>query len=835
MCGVFVVKMIMPLVTFFMREMITLYICNIVSKKEVMKRALFLTLFISSITVLVFAGIPPVKGSLSGIVTDAKTGLPVADASIYISDIKIGGFTNSQGEFNISQISEGNHLVEISHIGYATIADNVNIVGDVKKNYEIDESIIENNAVIVTGVTKATQLKKMPFQVSVMRKEELLQSASTNIVEALTKKSGVYSLSTGPAISKPLIRGLSYNRVLTINDGVRQEGQQWGDEHGLEIDEASVSKVEIFKGPASLIYGSDAMAGVINIITNVPVQSNSIRMNAGSNYQTNNRLRSFYGNIAGNVKGLNWNAYGTKKNASDYKNKYDGYVFNSKFNERNFGGYVGYNGNWGYSHMLLSDFNLKAGLVEGERDDAGFFIKAVPGGVVKATDADFKSTTPYIPYQHIHHSKIALDNSFKLGEHRLALNLGWQRNRREEFGNINEPQERSLFFDLKTFTYTGSMQFKEAKGWKTSIGINGMKQRNKNRGVEQLIPDYVLFDFGTYAFAEKDFKAFIISGGARYDKRHVNTDNLVSGTSVKTFAFTKDYDNFSGSLGLTAPLSKTFNLKMNVAKAFRAPGIPELASNGGHEGTKRYEYGDENLQSEVSAQVDAGIDYNNKHFSINLAGYYNSFKNFIFYRKLESVNGGDSTVTIDGEDILAFKFDQRRATLSGVEFTVDIHPHPLDWLHLQNTFSFVSGKLKQAIEGSDNLPFIPAPKLLTELRGDFKKVGKHLSNFYAKIELDNSFKQTHPFTAYGTETTTPAYTLINSGIGADLTDKKGRILFSLNLIATNIGDVAYQNHLSRLKYGPGNLATGRTGVFGVGRNFSVKVNVPLNIALKSEK
>ncbi len=776
-----------------------------------------------------------IKGTFHGIITDNKSGLPIQGVSVYIADIKIGTYTNAKGEFIITQISEGNHLLEISHIGYTTIAENINITGNVNRNFQLGESIIENNAVVVTGVSKATQLKKMPYQVSVLRKEDLFQNASANIVDALTRKAGVYSLSTGPAIAKPLIRGLSSNRVLTINDGVRQEGQQWGDEHGIEIDEASVNKVEIFKGPASLIYGSDAMAGVINIITNVPVQTNSIRINAGSNFQSNNNLMSFYGNIAGNVKGLNWNMYGTKKDAADYRNKYDGNVFNSKFNERNAGGYIGYNGTWGYSHILLSRFNLNAGLVEGERDIDGFFLKSIPGGgSARATKNDFKTKQPYFPYQHIRHNKFALDNNFKLGYSRLSLNLGWQRNRREEFGNVDDPAERALFFDLKTFTYTSALQFKEIKKWRSSLGINGMKQSNSNRGIEQLIPDYNLFDFGTYFFAEREFKHFIISGGARYDKRQVDADNLLDGMAIKTPAFNKDYDNFSGSIGLTVPLTKTINIKLNAARAFRAPSIPELASNGAHEGTTRYEYGDINLRSEISYQADAGIDYNNEHFSINLSGYYNSFKNFIFYRKLESINGGDSTVQVDGEDLAAFKFDQRRTTIAGFEFTVDIHPHPLDWLHLQNTFSLVSGKLKEAIEGSKNLPFIPAPKLLTELRGDIKKIGKHFSSCYAKIELDNSFKQNNPFTAYGTETITPAYTLINSGIGTDITNEKGKILLNLSLVVTNIGNVAYQNHLSRLKYGPENFATGRQGVFGVGRNFSVKLNMPINIALKKQ-
>ncbi|MEO5984185.1 MAG: TonB-dependent receptor plug domain-containing protein, partial [Ferruginibacter sp.] len=358
-----------------------------------MKNFIGVIIFFTCILQTTVAELPPeLYGRLSGKVIDLKTGLPLTGATIYIADLKTGTNTNNRGEFSIGNVSEGTHLIEISHIGYGTIAEQLNISGEVLKEYFLEEAIIENNAVVVTGVTKATQLKKLPFQVSVIRKEELLQSASSNIVESLTKKPGVFSLSTGPAISKPLIRGLSYNRVLTLNDGVRQEGQQWGDEHGLEIDEASVSKVEIFKGPASLIYGSDAMAGVINIITNVPVEPNTLLLNAGSNYQTNNQLKSVFGNFAGNIKGFSWNAYGTIKDAFDYKNKYDGFVYNSKFNEANVGGYIGYNGKWGYSHVVISNFRLKAGLIEGERDEEGFFIKALPGGTTRATVKDFKSS-----------------------------------------------------------------------------------------------------------------------------------------------------------------------------------------------------------------------------------------------------------------------------------------------------------------------------------------------------------------------------------------------------------------------------------------------------------
>ena len=776
------------------------------------------------------------KGTFYGRVTDAVSKAPLQGVSVYFSDIKTGSSTDANGNFNLKNLPEGKHLIEISHIGYTSVIEYVDINTETKKDYALTEAIVENNTVIVTGVGTSTQSKKTPFQVSVLRKEELAQSSSTNIIEALAKKPGVSTLSTGPAISKPVIRGLGYNRVLTINDGVRQEGQQWGDEHGIEIDEASVSRVEILRGPASLIYGSDATAGVINIITNVPAENNTVKANLFTNYQTNNKAKTFNGNIAGNIKGINWNLYGSSVAAADYQNKYDGRVFNSKFNEKNFGGYAGCNGSWGYSHILFSSFNLKTGLVEGERDSSGFFIKPVAGGTtVRATDADFNSTTPEIPYQHIRHFKIASDNNFELGKNRLSLNVGFQHNQREEFGNPDNLNERALFFDLKTITYTARLNLADMNGWKTSIGVNGMQQQNTNKGVKQLIPDYNLFDIGGYVYSQKTIKKVTLSGGLRYDTRNLNVKVLMDGADAKGAAFKKSFANVSGSIGSAIQLSDKLNLKLNVARGFRAPGIPELASNGSHEGTIRYEYGDVNLKSEISTQLDAGIELNTQHISFSVSAFYNNFSNFILYRKLQATGGSDSTVTVDGTNLTAFKFDQTKAALSGIEATVDIHPHPLDWLHIQNTFSYVVGKLKNPVESAGYLPYIPAPRLITEIRGNFKKIHNSIRNFYIKTEIDNTFAQHNIFFAYNTETATPGYTILNAGIGADFANAKGKEIFSLNISGNNLGDVAYQNHLSRLKYSAENLVTGRTGVFNMGRNFSIKLNIPFSYKINNKQ
>jgi iron complex outermembrane recepter protein len=775
---------------------------------------------------------------LTGKVTDAQSNEPLAGASVYIHEAKVGAVTNNAGVYRIQNLPSGKFLVEVTYLGYSPVTETIDINGDLQKDFSLSTAVVENQGVTVTGVSGATQIKKTPTPVTIIRKEYLLREASTNLIDALSKTPGVSQVSTGPAISKPSIRGLGYNRVVVINDGVRQEGQQWGDEHGIEVDEYGVNKAEILKGPASIMYGSDALAGVVNFISVVSPPQGMIKGNIFSNYQTNNRLRGFHGDIGGNHNGFIWGLNGTYKAAADYKNKYDGYVFNSKFNEKDYGGYIGLNKSWGFTHLLLSSFDQSPGLVEGDRDDAtGKFLKLVNNGGNEveaiATNDDFKSTDPFIPRQRIRHFKVTTDNSFNVGKNRLTFNMGYQRNQREEFGNVLDPSEKELYFDLNTVNYNLQYQFAEKNNWKTSIGINGMQQTNKNKGAEQLIPAYSLFDIGGFIYTRKTIDKLTLSGGLRFDNRAIDSKLLMDGSDTKFEGFKKDFSNVSASGGLSYEASSAVVLKLNLARGFRAPSIPELASNGAHEGTNRYEYGEQDLKSEKSFQADAGIDFNSEHISFSASLFYNAIKDFIYYRKLSAVAGGDSIITDGVDNFFAFRFNQDNASLYGAEFNLDIHPHPLDWLHFENTFSYVRGKLSDEQDGSKNLPFIPAARLINELRGDFLKKGKSVKNLYIHVELDNTFAQNNPFTGFNTETKTSGYSLFNAGFGGDIATK-GKTLFSLFIAANNIGDVAYQSHLSRLKYAPENLVTGRTGVFNMGRNFSVKLNIPLDFTLKEK-
>ncbi|MBI5856209.1 MAG: TonB-dependent receptor [Sphingobacteriales bacterium] len=774
------------------------------------------------------------KISLTGKVTDARTGEPLPGATIYLADDKVGTSADSSGRYILKNISPGHHVVEVSFTGYGSFTEHIEITRSKEKNFSLSTVVIENEAVIVTGVAGATAIKKSPVPVTSLRKNNLVQATSANIIDALTHVPGVSQISTGPSVSKPVIRGLGYNRIVIINEGIRQEGQQWGDEHGVEIDELSVGRVEILKGPASLMYGSDALAGVINFITHTPVAEGMLRTNILSNYQSNNGLFAINGNVAANKHGLNWNLYGTYKSAGNYKNRYDGKVLNSGFNEKNFGGYIGLNKSWGYSHFIFSRFYQNLGLVEGDRDDAtGQFILFAGSALERiATPADLDSKELFIPRQRVQHSKFITDNNFSINKSRLKIIIGYQNNLRSEFGNPEIPAEKSILFDLKTINYNVQWQFPEVKEWHTTIGVNGMSQRNYNKGVEALIPEYNLFDIGAFVYVQRLFKKATISGGLRYDSRSVDAREMYEGSELRFAAFTRSFSNFSGSAGVSFEITEGITLKANMARGFRAPTLAELSSNGAHEGTNRYEYGDRRLKSETSFQLDGGLGLENEHLSFEISSFYNRIRDFIFYRKLQSVSGGDSLVNVGGEFITAFQFDQHNAKLAGVELQLDIHPHPVHWLHFENTFSFVRGMFDQKVDGTNNLPLIPATRWITELRADIKKAGHYFSNLYVKTELDNTFKQDHPFTGFSGETSTNGYSLLNAGLGSDIITRKRKILFSIHIAMNNITDKAYQNHLSRLKYTDENNVTGRKGVFNTGRNFSIKLNVPLNFTLK---
>ena len=207
------------------------------------------------------------QNKIMGSIKDENTQESLINASIYIADLKIGANADVNGHYEFNNIPNGNYLFEIKYVGYKNKTERIKIDKNHEKDFLLNAAISELNEVVVTAVTRSTELKQSPLIIKTADKNQLNQNASTNLIDGLKNIAGVNQITTGAAISKPTIRGLGYNRVISLYDGIRQEGQQWGDEHGIEIDEYAVDRIEIVKGAGSLMYGSDGIAGVLNFIS----------------------------------------------------------------------------------------------------------------------------------------------------------------------------------------------------------------------------------------------------------------------------------------------------------------------------------------------------------------------------------------------------------------------------------------------------------------------------------------------------------------------------------------------------------------------------------------
>ena len=793
--------------------------------------------------------------SLSGNITDTS-GAALAGASIYITDLKKGSIADAKGNYQLTNVPAGSYLVEIKYIGYKTIAENVDFDENKTENFSMEISVVEESAIVVTGSSRASSIIRNPVPIVSISKKFLQQNLNTNIIDAIATVPGVSEVTTGPNVSKPFIRGLGFNRILTLYDGVRLEGQQWGDEHGIEVDENTVDRVEVVKGPASVIYGSDALAGVVNLIPANPPAEGTIVGNVLNEYQSNNRLIENSATIAGHNNDVTWGGTFTHKMATNYKNKYDGRVYNTGFAETDASANLGINKNWGYSHFGFALFNDLQEIPDGSRDSA---TRKFTKQITEADDyrpivsnAELNSYKISALHQHVQHYNFFTANSFNLGSGRLAVNLAFQKSIRREYSHP-EVEVPGLYLLLNTYTYDAKYYFNEKNGFSVTAGINGMYQDNKvTDGTEYIIPSYHQFDLGPFVYIKKRMDKLEISGGLRYDVRDYNSQDLYAATDAATgfdhvvtgkdtmgaqhlfSTYQHTFSGMSGSLGFSYQFNDQFSMKANLGRGYRAPNVYEISANGVHPGTNMYQIGHLDFKPEFSLQEDLGATFNSTHVTISADIFNNDIQNYIYNEKLQNAAGQDSIIVPGNQ---TFKFVASRAQLYGGELSIDVHPHPWDWLHFENSLSLVYG-VNKGVPGEEKisdsakyLPFIPPLHTISELRANIKKAGNVFANAFVKVQFEVYAAQNRAYLQNNTETPTPGYQLINAGFGTDVLNKEGKPMFNISFFGNNLFNVAYQSGLNRLKYFepyPGNF-TGHDGIYNMGRNFSVKVNVPLRI------
>jgi iron complex outermembrane receptor protein len=797
-------------------------------------------------------------GVLSGTITDKADSSAIIAATVYIPDLRIGINTDENGKFTIKDLPKGIYLVQVNNVGYATVNQKVAITDNAVLNVQLSESSIEAGEVVITGVSKATEIKRDPVPMLAIGKAAINEhAAATNVIDQIANMPGISAVSTGPNVSKPFIRGLGYNRVVTAVDGIRQEGQQWGDEHGIEVDQNSIDRIEVIKGPASLSFGSDAIGGVVNLITAPPVAKGKILGSITGMYGTNNGLINGSAKIQGNNNGFVWGAVISGKEAKNYQNQHDGRVYATNFKERDARLMVGVNKSWGYSYLNASLFDDQQSIPDGARDSLTrkFTSQVTDDDVEIVPESVLNSYKIPVLHQRVQLYRIYNNSNFHIGDGNLLVNLGYQYSHRREFTHPTEGAIPGLNLELGTLTYDVKYNIEIGNGYETTFGINGMYQHNGlGYSTDFPIPAYNQFDFGPFFVIKKTFGKLDLSAGVRYDTRsfngkatYIDTTNadypvLYTGANptgtpnvMQQFdVLKKTFSGATGSVGGTYNFSDKFLLKANIARGFRAPSIAELSANGPDPGSQIYHVGNSSFKPEFSLQGDLGAFLTLPNVTASVEVFRNTIDNYIFQQ--QELNADGSPVVTQGYN--TFTYVQSKARLQGGEFGLDIHP--VRWLHFQNqatlTYGTNLGTGGTVADSLKYLPFIPPLHIHSELRADFAKGFNRVRNLYGFFGFDHFSAQDRYFSAYGTETYTAGYNLLSAGLGASLVNASGNKVLELFIEGTNLANVNYQSNMSRLKYFDNpDVPTGvQPGIFNMGRNITFKLVVPFDLSPKSK-
>lgn len=728
-----------------------------------------------------FSAMLQAQNTLSGTVTDLKN-QPIKGVSVYTSELHKGTTTDENGKYTFSNLPNRNLKISFTLIGFASQNKTIN---SLQKENTLDvileESIFEMDEVIVSTAFNKIQSQNV-MKVEHESIKNLQRKGTATLIEGLATIPGVSQVSTGTSIGKPVIRGLSGNRVLVYSQGVRIENQQFGDEHGLGLNDSGVESVEVIKGPASLLYGSDALGGVLYFNPEKFADANTFKTNFSQRYFSNTSGSSSSLGLKTSTDNWKFMARGSYNTHSDYKVADGDRVTNTRYNETDFKTGIGYS-NAKFSSVLRYNYNeLDLGIPE--------------DGIAAQTTS--KKTG--FPKQGIFNHLLSLNNVFFFEQSKLDLDLGYVANDRSEFEDSNVAV---LHMKLKTFNYNAKYHLPKMGKIETIVGVQGMQQTNVNSGEEYLIPDAVTNDFGVFGTANYEWKSNVLQAGLRFDNRNITTDAQgIAGEEGSFKAIDKSYDSFNASLGYKTNLADNVTLRLNVASGFRAPNLAELTSNGVHEGTNRYEIGNSDLETEQNVQTDLNLEYKTDHFEFFVNGFYNHINNYIYTSPTgEIIN-----------DNAVFDYIQNNAKLYGGEIGLHFHPHPLDWLHFETSFETVTGEKQSRSVGRDYLPLIPANNWNNTIRTEFK-IKNWLEDGFATLNVSSTFNQKN---VSGFETESNGYNLVNLGFGG--TVKLGKTTFDVNINGNNLFDKRYIAHLSRLK---------TDGIPNIGRNIVLGVNFNL--------
>lgn len=695
-------------------------------------------------------------GTLRGRVTSAA-GEPLAEARVEVVEAHRHATTDRDGRYQLANLPAGVYNVSVALVGYRPVVRRVTIADtDMTLDVALTPSVVELSALQVTASPVATAAINSPQPIAVVDAEALRTAQRPTLGETLAQLPGLRNWSTGAGIGKPLIRGLGSNRVLVLADGQRVDGQQWGDEHGPNIGTEGAERIEVIRGPASVLYGSDALGGVVNVVLpplpDAIGQRGFVRGRLSAGYGTNREAPDGGLSLEGASGAFGFRGHANALRSDDLRTP-EGLLANSGYRMAGGSMAVGTRGGWGSAVLEYAGRNERVEIHEDPEEEPDFT------GYQRIADDRLLGTL-----------KIPVS-----GSSRLEFKTGWERNHRREFEAADEDE---VELGLRSTTVSGRAHLHHVLGSLGGIlGVAAQQNRVRTYGEEVLVPESDATDVGVYLFEQAEAGRWSLSFGLRYDYRRLEVQEE---DELGVEAQARTWGAVTGNAGAVFRANESVALVANLGRGFRAPSSFELFADGVHEGTVRYERGDPALRNETSFNTDLALRITTGRVSAELGGFHNRISNYIY---------PDPTGAFDAESgYQVYDITQGDATLTGFEASAELHP--TDALHVRLGGDYVRG---QNTTLGTPLPFMPPFRLTAGVRWEGAGRGT-ITDPYLDLSGETNARQTR---LDADDFAPDGYALVHLGAGA--TVAMGQTPLTVDLQVRNLFDTAYTGFLSRYK------------------------------------
>ncbi|WP_162428271.1 TonB-dependent receptor [Pontibacter pudoricolor] len=788
-------------------------------KDKILRKLLLLPLLLTVIPVAAQSMLPHVGTAgtvqdcgltISGKVLDHDTRTVLPGATIYIPQLDRAAIADAYGNYHFHHVCQGTYTLKVSFIGYTTESYSFRITTSSVRDLQLhsDAAMLRSVEVVSTRLLSESQATE------VLSGRELKQTRGLSLGESLEKLPGVSSLQTGPNVSKPVIHGMSGSRVLILNNGVRHEAQQWGDEHAPEIDALAATELKVVKGAAGVRYGSDAIAGTILVNPSPMPDSAGISGNIGLIGNTNGRMGTIAGLLQGRLKQqpISWRLHSSLKKAGDSHTP-DYNLKNTGFEEQNLAATLGYNKeNYG-AEAYYSLFHTRIGLLSSAHiGNTTDLLQAIDRGRPEQT-GEFSYTIAR-PYQDVSHQLLKLKGYHTTGDlGKLLFTYAFQQNIRDEYdkdaSKIN-PNAPELHLDLMTHTTELVWEHELPSAISGSMGVSTLWQDNTYEG-RMFVPFYRSFTAG--AFAEEKWRRdnVQLEAGLRYDYKNMDVKRRDRENNLQQPSYS--FHNLSGSAGALVDAGYHFTFGANLSYASRAPHANELFADGIHHGTASYEKGNPDMVSEHAVNVSATINYHtNPKLNGGISFFYNTISNFIYLQP-------DTVPVLDIRgSYLSYYYKQADSRFYGADLNLSYAF--TDKLTLDTKATIVRA---YNFEEEQYLPNIPADRLNAELQYELGELGKgNFSDSFVALgglavaRQNRSDKQTDPYMD-----APESYLLLQAEAGTTL--QLGRQPVELSVSGNNLLNTVYRDYQNRLRFFAAETA----------RMLLIRVNLPLLFKTRS--